>query len=709
MSGVTPNFGPTTGGTSITVNGNNFRPGAIAALALNACTSIVVVSSSALTCNTPPGAVGSADVTVTNIDTSSGTLANGFQYQGSGGGGGTTAGPAFYSVMIDGGAPGVAWSYGSGPTTVPACDTSGGILNNTGGTGDPNSEACFLNQFKLDMCYLNQNHFGSAAYLKWNSTTHSWTSPTDPIVYYFPKENGTSTFWDNLRSQLHTWDSNLSANCPAGLGAGLSNGAPQLITEDNFSKPSVDGAFNWVNPLTWNATTNCTAQGGTGSQYCWNGTSNNYIDNFYTNAQANATMFATGAGKKGFDDNNASWGSNRVMAQQCGKVWMNTWAKVAAAGYSSSTQLDAIGIPTWNDYEEGTEIETGIDPCYRVGTPTITSNILSWSATTNDSTYAPLASGVPSNNTVAYWQVLACSTSNTNCIVAVDNIPIITFSTSLSSLVAGNYHIYVRLVGQPSIWNVTSAAVNYTASGSGGGTGGSTGFTDSFNTGSLSSLWTIDTGTAPGNIGGVNSGSFSSSYVDLSGGLLRLKVTQSGAGPVISTGAEVRSVSRYGYGTYTWNMRMASTATTSTGAGTLTSGQVSSSFLYFQNPSPLTEIDAPEVEGQAVGGNPAGKTLEYTSWTNGVVDTNTNVLASAQPDQGFHIYKTIWAPTAITYCVDGVQVAQHTTNIPTQAAYILVNLWGTNSTGFGGLADTIDTRYMYISSISYSTSYAGGC
>lgn len=52
------------------------------------------------------------------------------------------------------------------------------------------------------------------------------------------------------------------------------------------------------------------------------------------------------------------------------------------------------------------------------------------------------------------------------------------------------------------------------------------GISDNFGLGSLSSLWAIDTGVAPGNIAGVNNASFSAGNVDLSQGMLGLKLQQ---------------------------------------------------------------------------------------------------------------------------------------------------------------------------------------
>jgi hypothetical protein len=45
-------------------------------------------------------------------------------------------------------------------------------------------------------------------------------------------------------------------------------------------------------------------------------------------------------------------------------VWINSWSQIKSALLPSSTSsIRYVGIVTWNDYEEGTAIEPGIDNC----------------------------------------------------------------------------------------------------------------------------------------------------------------------------------------------------------------------------------------------------------------------------------------------------------------------------------------------------------
>ncbi|PYX49567.1 MAG: hypothetical protein DMG79_08270, partial [Acidobacteria bacterium] len=117
----------------------------------------------------------------------------------------------------------------------------------------------------------------------------------------------------------------------------------------SFSNPDADGAYSWIAPETANSGDPMGMQ---------------YLDRFYTKAQG-STKIAMGSAYKGFDDAEAKWGKGRVIDQQCGETWLTTFAE-AGHFYSSRHQLPALIIPTWNDYEEGTEIETGIENCVTI-------------------------------------------------------------------------------------------------------------------------------------------------------------------------------------------------------------------------------------------------------------------------------------------------------------------------------------------------------
>jgi hypothetical protein len=80
VTNVSPNNGPTTGGTAVTITGTNFAAGATVTFGGNSATNVVVVNSTTITAKTPSGSPGAVTVTVTNSGGQSGSRANGFTY-----------------------------------------------------------------------------------------------------------------------------------------------------------------------------------------------------------------------------------------------------------------------------------------------------------------------------------------------------------------------------------------------------------------------------------------------------------------------------------------------------------------------------------------------------------------------------------------------------------------------------------------------------
>lgn len=222
-------------------------------------------------------------------------------------------------------------------------------------------------------------------------------------------------------------------------------------------------------------------------------------------------------------------------------------------------------------------------------------------------------------------------------------------------------------------------------------------FSDTFSAGTLDkSKWFIDTGRAPGNIAGVNAGTLSADHVDLSTGMLRLKLTQNVKGALAtSIGAEIRSKPRFGYGTYVWVARAASTSATPHGAGSAVSGTVTDVFNFINNSE--SEIDF-EYQGQSPS------TLEMTNYST-VSHSQSTSTPIPGADHNFHEYKFVWSAGKIEFFVDGAQVSTHTEHIPSAPAAVMVNLWGTNSTSFGGVATDGVTTYLYVSSFTYTAAH----
>jgi hypothetical protein len=215
----------------------------------------------------------------------------------------------------------------------------------------------------------------------------------------------------------------------------------------SFTASTYDnGRFIWLQPAVYGST----------QQFWWGSSTNSspvYLDNFYSAAQSHPSQLAVGALYKGFDDNSASWGGNRVIAQQCGQVLLKTANEISKYFGGSHPQIPYVQVITWNDYEEGTSVEDGIDNCYTVNA-TLTGSQLSWSLSASDTTYA-------STSTIHHFSVYFSDAAG-NLYSAALNLPVTTSSLDLSTLIpTGTWTVYVEMVGQPLIINRMSNGLTY--------------------------------------------------------------------------------------------------------------------------------------------------------------------------------------------------------------------------------------------------------
>jgi endo-1,3-1,4-beta-glycanase ExoK len=145
---------------------------------------------------------------------------------------------------------------------------------------------------------------------------------------------------------------------------------------------------------------------------------------------------------------------------------------------------------------------------------------------------------------------------------------------------------------------------------------------------------------------------------------------------------------------------MSSTAASPMGEGYPTSGSVSAGFIYVNNSQ--TEIDF-----EFSGKDPDA--LYMVNWLNpnpARDPTEANETYSfVQPfdsTSSFHTYKFIWQRGKISYYVDGILKAEHTTNVPSAPAYFMINHWGTDSGNWGGTAIVGTPRYFHVDWVRYT-------
>jgi len=275
----------------------------------------------------------------------------------------------------------------------------------TTGSGCAGNTTCVIN----DMSYFSTNFYGSPAYMRRGGR---------PVVFVFTGlDNPTAIDWNQVR-----------ASAP---------GNPLLIFEDSFTHAQADGAFAWDHP----------AQ-----------TVPQNLDYFYGQAQSHRSEIPVGAGYKGFDDRYATWGKNRFLDQACGQTWLDSFA-VASSYWSSSDQLANLQLVTWNDYDEGTEVGSGVDNCLSISASLgADGKTLSWTL-----------SGAGQESTIdryRIWSTPASDGQNLTLQAEVTAGGAHSYDLSTLPLSGGTqYTIYVQAVGKPTILNHMANGVAYAASG----------------------------------------------------------------------------------------------------------------------------------------------------------------------------------------------------------------------------------------------------
>jgi len=196
--------------------------------------------------------------------------------------------------------------------------------------------------------------------------------------------------------------------------------------DTSFGNPHYQGAHCWATPVKdatdWGKST---------------------LDAFYTKAIASPTDHAFGCAFKGYDDALAK------TDQRCGHTFLDTLAQIGAK-YSSTKELEAFQLVTWNDYESGTALETGIDNCGIKAS--IVGTKLSWTMDTPES--------------VDHFE-LYVSMDGENLMPLRNDLPATTTSVDLPAqgLSAGSYKFHVRAMGKAMFRNQLSEPQPWTTAG----------------------------------------------------------------------------------------------------------------------------------------------------------------------------------------------------------------------------------------------------
>jgi hypothetical protein len=248
--------------------------------------------------------------------------------------------------------------------------------------------------------YVEHHYFTSPAYMNIGG---------QPLVTEFNIDNGYAIDWKAVNAALAT--------------------PPRFLFQDGpgFSHAMSDGSYSWVMPEMSNQ--------GFG-----------YLSNFYDTSLGYENLETVGSAYKGFNDSMAGWGSGRMMDQHCGQTWLQTFSQVNQV-YSAGRQLPYLQLVTWNDYEEGTEIESGIDSCFGLKA-SVTGSTLQWQISGDEST-------------VDHYNVYS-STDGENFTNLAEIGPGTHFVDLCGLDIAqGKQHLFVQAVGKPMLTNRMPGPVSY--------------------------------------------------------------------------------------------------------------------------------------------------------------------------------------------------------------------------------------------------------
>ena len=169
-----------------------------------------------------------------------------------------------------------------------------------------------------DMSFADSRYFGLPNYLRINGR---------PIVYVF--DNG-EVDWGRAEAQAP--------------------GNPIFILNGPDHASGSVGGFYWFGGLPRNNRVS-------------SGEALHNLDSFYSDVASHRGRIYSGSFFKGFDDRMAPWGERRMIDQACGLTFIRSLAIATKRLSKAPANLALIQGATWNDYEEGTEVETGIDNC----------------------------------------------------------------------------------------------------------------------------------------------------------------------------------------------------------------------------------------------------------------------------------------------------------------------------------------------------------
>jgi hypothetical protein len=206
-----------------------------------------------------------------------------------------------------------------------------------------------------------------------------------------------------------------------------------------ISKSYIDGCYDWAHPY---------ASGVSGPDP-YNLTAMDSFASAITAASSKKCFLSAYPGFNGYLTKTVAWSKGKYNPRNSGACM------VATAGNANSnitSQIAAIQIPTWNDWEEGSQVEGAIENDIVVTASRSTTH-LNWS----------VSGGTGDESTIDHYDVVASSDNYTVLNSWSVAVGVGTFDLTTAGLTAGTtYTFRVNAIGKPCIRNQMSNVLSYT-------------------------------------------------------------------------------------------------------------------------------------------------------------------------------------------------------------------------------------------------------
>lgn len=140
-----------------------------------------------------------------------------------------------------------------------------------------------------------------------------------------------------------------------------------------------------------------------------------------------------------------SWSLGKYLPSSNGVCEVQRAGKINSAMITNITRMQ---WPTWSDWEEGTQVEGGVENAFGLTAQVNSANLLTWTITNGSET------------TIDHYEVYACSNGVNAALLGMVFSGTHIYNVGAVGLSPGSYQFYVDAVGKPCIRNHMSAAVS---------------------------------------------------------------------------------------------------------------------------------------------------------------------------------------------------------------------------------------------------------